>query len=67
MSINARWWNAKKRRKCNAIPLWILYCCCFLNGLNVVSGAFAEADDLINELDRPSEYTKTPQTSMICN
>lgn len=57
MSISARWWNVKRRRKCNSIPLWI-FCCCFLNGLNAASGAIAniEADDLINELDRPSEY-----------
>ena len=56
MSINTRWWNVKRRRKCNAIPLWIICCCCFLNGLHIVSGAFTEADDLVNELDRPSEY-----------
>ena len=56
MSINARWRNVKRRRKCNSI-LWIFYCCCFINGLNLADGAYAEADDLVNELDRPSEYT----------
>lgn len=40
--------------------LWLYICCylCLLSGYNInnVNGAYSEADDLINELDRPSEY-----------
>jgi hypothetical protein len=36
--------------------LWIFIICGLLNGVNVAQGNYAEADDLLNELDRPSEY-----------
>lgn len=53
-----RW---KMRKECgrNAFSvtiLWIYIICCLLNGANVAQGNYAEADDLLNELDRPSEY-----------
>lgn len=39
--------------------VWWLCCCslCILNNPNgiIVNGAYSEADDLINELDRPSK------------
>lgn len=73
MSINTRWWNVKRRRKCNSIPLWIICCCCFFNGLKPAGATYAEADDLINELDRPSEYEinfhrkTSPESTMLYN
>lgn len=56
MTLKALYRNVKIRKKCNLIPLWIFCHFCFLNGLNVAIAAYSEADDLINELDRPSEY-----------
>lgn len=55
--------NAPKN--CNiifyALKLWWLYCyccLCLLTELNMcfAYGTHSETDDLINELDRPSEY-----------
>jgi hypothetical protein len=43
------------RKKCEKVR-WILSLCCFLSGLCVAHANYAEADDLVNELDRPSEY-----------
>ena len=57
MSVDVRWRKARKsRRKSHSIPLWIVGACCLMSGLKVVNGAYTEADDLVNELDRPSEY-----------
>lgn len=66
MMINKKSSNVQNAyKKCNLISYtskwWWLYCCCYLcllNGINihVVNGAYSETDDLINELDRPSEY-----------
>lgn len=45
------------RKKCAENFLWIFIISCFFSEVNIAHGNYhAEADDLVNELDRPSEY-----------
>lgn len=51
-----RW---KMRKKCSenvSSILWIFIISYFFSDVNFAQGNYAEADDLVNELDRPSEY-----------
>lgn len=52
MSINVQW---KMRKKCFTF-FSIFSILCFLNEFKITCGIYNDADDLVNELDRPSEY-----------
>jgi hypothetical protein len=57
MSINVQWKMRKKSvRNVRTLALVMLSFCCFLDEFTVASGNYADADDMVNELDRPSEY-----------
>jgi hypothetical protein len=52
MVVQKFWWNiAKGRRKCLLFNFILL----FINMIHIGEAVYAEADDLINELDRPSK------------
>jgi hypothetical protein len=50
---NVQW---KMRKKCTENIFWIFTLLCFLSQINNAHGNYAEGDDLVNELDRPSKY-----------
>lgn len=55
MVIQKFWWNIAKGRRKFSFSHAILYFLCFSQAM-YIGLAIYEADDLINELDRPSKY-----------
>lgn len=55
MSINVQWKMRKKWLSYFTI-YWIFSTFCFINEFKITYGVYTDADDLVNELDRPSEY-----------